>query len=188
MIFFIFAGHDTTSSCLCRCLFELTKHPEYRDQLREEVRQVLFGGGEIDTFLLEDKINPKTLEDMTFLKRIVKEALRINPPTSRSIGYSAVEDFTTSDGLFIPKDTMLEFNITAAHWDPKQWQQPDEFRPERFDPDHPMFKTPSGENRHSHTYVPFGFGMRSCAGQALAHMELKVFIIAFVTGLDWTGD
>jgi cytochrome P450 len=58
---------------------------------------------------------------MTFLSIFIKEVLRLNPPVFRSIGYSAVHDFTTSDGLFIPKDMVIEFNIAGVHANPNQW-------------------------------------------------------------------
>ena len=78
----------------------------------------MFGGDDVNPFEIENRFDTEKLEDMVFLKRFVKECLRINPPTFRSIGYSAVQDFTLSDGLHVPKDTMIEFNLTGAHWRP----------------------------------------------------------------------
>ena len=118
LVFFIFAGHDTTSAVLVRALMELTRNPEYRTQVLSEIQEHIFEGCDVIASEIEQRLDTEKLEEMTFLKRFVKECLRINPPTFRSIGYSAVKEFTLSDGLVVPKDAMIEFNLTSAHWRP----------------------------------------------------------------------
>jgi cytochrome P450 len=125
LVFYLFAGHDTSSSCFIRCIFELSRSEETREKLLKEIKVLESLGEDI-----ESSITSENIEEMTFLNIMIKETLRINNPVIRSIGYSAVSDFTTSDGLFIPKDQVIEFNLTSVHHNPDQWQCPDEFIPE----------------------------------------------------------
>jgi cytochrome P450 len=145
LIFYLFAGHDTSSSCFNRCVFELSRSEESRKGILKETEVHILNNGKESIEDFGSLITPERLEKMDYLNWFVKEALRINPPTMRSIGYSAVQDFTTSDGLKIYKDQMIEFNLSAAHHRPGQWITPEKFIPERFDPESPFFLTPKGK-------------------------------------------
>jgi cytochrome P450 len=45
--------------------------------------------------------------------------------------------------------------------------------PERFDPNSELSKAPSGKNRHSLSYIPFGGGARVCVGKTFAEIALR---------------
>ena len=64
-------------------------------------------------------------------------------------------------------------NIEAMHHDPEQWQSPEKFMPDRFDPQSPWFKKPNGENRHSLTFNPFLGGKRGCIGKTFAEVVIR---------------
>ena len=59
------------------------------------------------------------------------------------------------------------------HKDPTQWQSPEAFIPERFDPSSDYFKKPDGSKRHAWAYGPFLGGSRVCLGKSFADMILK---------------
>jgi cytochrome P450 len=134
---------------------------------------------------LREVLNVEILESMEYLGYVVKEALRYKPPGVRLLGYEAVEDVRLKCGVVIPRGTPVQFNIYGSHWNPNQWHTPNQFLPDRFNPDSPLFKTPNGEKRHPNTFCPFTFGLRACPGRALGMLEMKVLTVFVMTQLDW---
>ena len=72
-------------------------------------------------------------------------------------------------------------NVRGAHLNPLQWHYPMTFKPERFDPNSPLFLAPGGKPRSPYAYLPFTIGPRSCLGQTLALAEIKV-LLAYIFG------
>ena len=70
--------------------------------------------------------------------------------------------------------------IRTPHRCAKQWQKPDEFLPDRFNSDSPLFLTPEGKLRCTTAYIPFSLGPRSCLGKALALAELRALFVYFI--------
>jgi 26-hydroxylase len=71
-------------------------------------------------------------------------------------------------GYRIPKNTHVVPLLHAIHVDPKLWEAPHEFRPERF-------LSPEGKVVKPEYFLPFGVGRRMCLGDVLARMELFEF-------------
>ena len=115
----------------------------------------------------------------------IKEVLWFCPPASRSLGYIAMKDFIFKDGLWIQKGQIITINVLSAHFWPTEWQKAEEFLPERFDPNSPLFKTPEGKNWIPESFCPFIFGPRQCPGKVLALLELKVLLITVLLKLKW---
>jgi len=115
----------------------------------------------------------------------VKEILRVTPPASRSLGYIAMKDVVMKDGMIIKKGQIVVTNVLSAHFWPTQWQWPEEFLPERFDPNSSLFKTPDGKNWLTDAFCPFIFGPWQCPGKVLALLELKVMLITLLCNIDW---
>lgn len=70
---FMFEGHDTTTSAISFCLYEISRHPEVQQRLQQEIRDVLG----------EDRKSPVTLRDLgelKFMENVIKESLRLHPP------------------------------------------------------------------------------------------------------------
>ena len=78
--------------------------------------------------------------------------------------------FHLPGGYNVPKDTWVFINIWALHNDPEQWEEPEDFRPERFLDDQGKLgpKSPS--------YIPFSMGRRICLGEMLAKNALMLII------------
>ena len=77
-------------------------------------------------------------------------------------------------GLNIRKDDMLYINIGALASDPTQWQQPQKFIPERFDPKSRFFLTPEGKKRNPFAFCPFLGGSRICLGKTFVEEASKI--------------
>jgi cytochrome P450 len=151
------AGHETTSNSLTWTFYLLSQHPEIEAKLHEELDNVL--GGRVPT--LDD------LKQLKYTEMVVKESLRLYPP---AYGFSreATDEVTIGD-YTLPKRAGLSVMSFIAHRDPRWWDAPNEFIPERFSP----------ENEKNHTkyaYIPFGTGQRICVGSMFAMMEAQLIL------------
>lgn len=118
---FLLAGHETSSVALAWTLYELAKNPEIQTKAREEVLAVL--GKDLI-------IEWSKLDELKFLGNIVKESLRLHSPVYHVVR-QAIED-DVIDGYLIPKGTTVAVGIQTTHILGKYWNDPDSFRPERF--------------------------------------------------------
>ncbi|XP_071570996.1 cytochrome P450 4C1-like isoform X2 [Temnothorax nylanderi] len=160
---FMFAGHDTTAMGLCFILALLAEHNDIQDRVRNEV----------DTALQENeqKYTMKLLQDLPYLDRCIKEALRLYPSVYL-ISRIATEDVKLQSYL-VPAGTFLHLNIYGVHRDPNFWSNPEVFDPDRFLPE--KFR-----NRHPYSYLPFSAGPRNCIGQRFAMLEMKAMIAPLI--------
>ncbi|XP_022747979.1 cytochrome P450 81D1-like [Durio zibethinus] len=87
-------------------------------------------------------------------------------------------DHCTLGGYHIPKDTMLLVNAWAIHRDPKLWDEPTSFKPDRFE---------NGEIDHETNYklMPFGLGRRSCPGMDLARRAVGLVLGSLIQCFEW---
>ncbi|VAI30203.1 unnamed protein product [Triticum turgidum subsp. durum] len=103
------------------------------------------------------------------LTMVIQETLRLYPPAS-FVTREALEDLNLG-GIDIPKGTNIRVSIMLAHRDPSAWGADcDKFDPGRFGGGIARACKPH------HMYMPFGVGPRTCAGQNLAMVEVKVVL------------
>jgi 3-hydroxyphenylacetate 6-hydroxylase len=78
----------------------------------------------------------------------------------------------TCEGVVIPKGTVYFLNAWGCNMDEAVWDDPNEFRPERWleNPDAPMFT--------------YGLGYRMCAGSLLANRELYLVFIRMLNSFE----
>jgi len=154
------AGHETSANALSFALWELAKHPEVQERLYRECRTVL--GERLPA--AED------YGQLGYAAQVFAETIRIYPPvwvTART----AAEEYGYR-GIKIPKGAILLAPQIVAHRDPRFWDDPLRFDPQRF-----TEENKSGRPRFC--YFPFGAGARQCIGEGLAWME-GVLILSFV--------
>ncbi|GFQ04619.1 cytochrome p450 71a4 [Phtheirospermum japonicum] len=158
------AGTDTIHTALEWTIAELIKNPRTMKILQSEVRQVAGIKKEID----EDD-----LEKMTYLQAVIKESVRLHPPVPLLVPRESTQD-TKVMGYDIKAGTQVLINAWAIARDPTLWENPEEFRPERF-------LNSSIDFRGLHfELIPFGAGRRGCPGIsfALAVNELALAKLA----------
>ena len=63
--------------------------------------------------------------------------------------------------------------IEALHHNSSEWQRPEEYLPDRFNPESELYLTPSGKKRNPYSFVPFSGGKRICFGKTFAEMNLR---------------
>ena len=134
---------ESTANALTHMIWRLKKHPEILKKLKDEVSFELPDvGNTYEDF--ENLVTMENLDELKYLNYFVKEILRTQTPLFDSISYTNKEDLVFKSGLQIPKGTDISFALQLMSKHKWQWKNPEEFIPERFDPDDSMYKTPSG--------------------------------------------
>ncbi len=156
MLTIFLAGHDTTSGSISYSLYNLAKHPEYQERVKQEIRVFKQSGISINSLSL------KNLQ-LTFplLHKVILESWRLYPPAAGGFMRVAGEGATLA-GYQIPKGTCIITSILSIHRSKKIWgEKAMEFRPERFDED-----LSSAKN-----LVLFGEGQHKCHGFMFAEIQ-----------------
>jgi cytochrome P450 len=154
MIFLMMAAHDTTTSSLTSMTYELARHPEWQERVREEA--FALGKPWLD---FEDVERQKTLT------LVMKETLRRYPPLP-VIPRIAERDFEF-EGRRVPAGAMVIVAPIHTHHMPEWFPAPDVFDPERFAPER------AEHERHTHAWIPFGGGPHHCLGLRFAETQIK---------------
>jgi len=159
------AGHETTAIALSWTWWLLSRHPRVAREVRSELRHVL---GD----------RAPTVNDLRALARtqtVIQESLRLYPP-AWSLGREAREDLELG-GFRFRKGQQAWFCPWSIQRDPRWFDEPDAFRPERWDGD--LAKT-----LHRYAYFPFGGGPRLCIGQSFAQMEAVLILAVLARAWD----
>jgi len=152
------AGHETTSNALTWTFYLLAKHPEIQSKLHQE----------LDSVLGKNDAQFSHIADLPYTEMVIKESMRLLPPVWVLNTRQANEDIDVN-GFHFPKDKVVFLSPYANHRNPRYFEDPTRFDPERF----------SAEREKSipkHAYIPFGSGPRVCIGQSFAMMEAKIIL------------
>lgn len=113
------------------------------------------------------------LSKLNYTDLVMKETLRLHPSVPAFTRVMAKDD--ELDGHQIPAGTLLNIGVYALHHNPKYWNDPEKFDPERFS------REDEHAAGHSHyAYIPFSLGPRHCIGQMFAEFETKVLMSRFL--------
>jgi cytochrome P450 len=157
----LLAGHDTTALALTWALVLLAQHPDVEARLYAEVHNVLGG-------------RPPTSADaprLPYVEQVVTETLRLYP-SAWAIGREAVRD-TQLGGQRIPKGVNVVASPWVLHRDPRFFDAPAAFQPERW-------ANGLAQRLPRFAYVPFGGGQRVCIGNAFAQLEASLVLATIV--------
>ncbi|CAL5444663.1 unnamed protein product [Camellia sinensis] len=157
------AGTDTVFTTMEWTMAELLKHPQIMKKLQNEVRKIAKG---------KLNITEDDLENMYYLKAVIKESLRMHPPAPLLVPRESIQDTKVMDYDIIA-GTQVIVNAWAIARDPLLWEDPEEFRPERFLNSSIDFKG------HNFEFIPFGAGRRGCPGILFA-MNVNELALASV--------
>uniref|UniRef100_A0A1I8PV21 Cytochrome P450 n=1 Tax=Stomoxys calcitrans TaxID=35570 RepID=A0A1I8PV21_STOCA len=159
---FFIGGIETTSCTMSYALYELAKNHQIQDKAREEILQVLLKN--------QQQFNYECLKDLTYLKAIIQESLRLYPivPTMPRICRRKCTIKTDAkSAVTIKPDTPVLIPIYGVQHNPDFYPQPDRFLPERFTEE-------ENANRDPCTFLAFGGGPKICIGELLARMLITL--------------
>ncbi|MEL6537556.1 MAG: cytochrome P450 [Bacteroidota bacterium] len=159
-------GHETSSHTLSWGMLRLKQHPEVVEKLRAEVDRVAG----------TDPLQYEHLPQLRYTAMVVNEMMRIDSAVW-TIARTSLEAITFPNGQSFPANTQFMIPIYAIHRNPKYWDQPDQFIPERFENG-----VPKGSEKLK--FMPFGAGPRMCIGWNFAMMELVAILASLVRRFD----
>jgi len=151
------AGHETTAIALSWTFFLLARHPAADARLRAELAETI--GDRLPTVA--------DLPRLRWTEAVVKESLRVYPP-AYVIGREALADCEIA-GYPIRARTTVYFSPWVLHRDPRWFDRPREFLPERW-------LDGRAANLPKYVYIPFGGGPRVCIGERFAMMEATLVL------------
>ncbi|KAH7566499.1 hypothetical protein JRO89_XS08G0173000 [Xanthoceras sorbifolium] len=161
----ILAGSDTTMVTLTWALSLLLNNPQ-------ELRKVQ---NELHIQIGKDRpVDESDIKNLVYLQAVIKETLRLYPPSPVIGLHASIEDCTLSTGYHVRTGTRLMVNAWKIQRDGHVWSDPYKFQPERFLTSHRDIDF-KGQNFE---LIPFGSGRRSCPGISLA---LKVVHFALAS-------
>ncbi|KAJ0795139.1 putative cytochrome P450 [Helianthus annuus] len=161
-------GIDNTSTNLEWILSELIKNPRVMKKLQNEITEIAQG---------RSMISEEDLEKMQYLKAVVKENLRLHPPVPLLLPRVATQDAKLM-GYDVPSGTQVLVNVWKIGRDSRLWEEPEEFRPERFLTNAINYKG------HHFEWLPFGAGRRTCPGILFSVVILELAIANIVYKFD----
>jgi cytochrome P450 len=153
----LFAGHDTTASGLSWAWYLLARHPQVQDALHDEAAAHLAGRAP----------QAEDLPHLPLATAVFEEALRLYPPAPGLARRAVAPD--EIQGRPVPAKAIVMPSQWVIHRHPAYWDEPDQFRPERFLPGH-------ASERPKFAYFPFGGGPRVCIGNTFALTEAALVL------------
>jgi cytochrome P450 len=151
------AGYETTANLLAWTWWLLATHPEVERKLHQELDGLLAG-------------RPPAMDDLPRLRyagHVLTESLRLYPP-AWGMARLAIEDHEIA-GYPVPAGTGVAIAQWVVQRDPRWYEAPDEFRPERWEGD-------LQKRLPRFAYFPFGGGPRQCIGNMFALMEATLVL------------
>jgi sterol 14-demethylase len=162
VIWFMFAGHHTSSNTTAWTLLEIARNPQYKKRLFAEVDAL---------FESDESLSLKGLREIPLLDGFIREALRVHPPlnviTRRVMSDWRYKDYVVETG----KNVMVCPHISHKLAD--YFEDPEVFNPERPAPEH-LFAE-----------IPFGGGHHKCIGNAFAILQVKAILSTLLHSYDF---
>ncbi|KAJ1387943.1 Cytochrome P450 [Sesbania bispinosa] len=164
----ILGGSDTTAGTLTWAISLLLNNRQALKKAQEELDMNVG---------MDRQVEESDIKNLVYLQAIIKETLRLYPAGPLLGPREAQEDCNVA-GYHVPAGTRLVVNLWKIHRDPKIWEDPSVFKPERFLTSHEV--DVRGQNFE---LIPFGSGRRSCPGMSFAllvlHLTLARLLHAF---------
>ncbi|KAL6123224.1 hypothetical protein ACLB2K_075746 [Fragaria x ananassa] len=151
----------------------IVKYPTIQERLVAEIN------GDVEE---TEEVKEEDLQRMPYLKAVILEGLRRHRPAHFVVPHSVTQD-SVLDGYVVPKNVMVNFMVVDLGRDPEVWEEPMEFKPERF-----LSREGEGfdvTGSRETKMMPFGVGRRICPGLGLALLHLEYFVANLVWRFEW---
>ncbi|XP_068463018.1 cytochrome P450 77A1 [Phaseolus vulgaris] len=169
----ISAGTDTSATAVEWALFHLVTDQEIQERLYKEI---------VECVGKEGVVKESDVERMPYLSAVVKETFRRHPPSHFVLSHAATED-TKLGGYTVPKNASVEFYTAWLSEDPNMWEDPNEFRPERFLSGDGVDVDVTGTK--GVRMMPFGIGRRICPAWTLGILHINLLLAKMVQAFHW---
>ncbi|XP_065358585.1 probable cytochrome P450 12c1, mitochondrial [Calliphora vicina] len=170
----LIGGVEITSSILSAIMLCLATNPVKQQKLREEILNTI---GKTEKFTVENTKN------LPYLRACIKEAIRLYPVIFGNLRSTGMD--LCLSGYQIPKNTNVLLASNLLLQDEDYFPKPKEYIPERW------LREENGENdkisvknMHPFTFLPFGFGPRSCVGKRIVDLEMEITMANLVRNFE----
>ncbi|CAF2042713.1 hypothetical protein HID58_033838 [Brassica napus] len=163
-------GTDTSTNTIEFAMAELISNPKLMKRAQQELDEVV---GK------ENIVEESHITELPYILAIMKETLRLHPTIPLLVPHRPAETAVVG-GYAIPKDTKVFINVWSIQRDPNVWENPTEFRPERF-----LDNKSCDFTGTDYSFLPFGSGRRICAGVALAERMVLYTLATLLHSFDW---
>lgn len=161
---FVTAGYETTALQTAFTVVLLAIHQDVQEKAYKEIAEVFSP--------VQIIIDQESLTKLKYLDMVIKESMRLLPPVPL-IGRETLEELELND-LVVPKGVTLLINFFNLHRRKDIWgPDAEDFNPDRFLPENVA-------QRHSHSFLPFSGGPRSCIGKSYAMLAIKTLLMKFI--------
>jgi cytochrome P450 len=143
LVTLLLAGHETTATAVAWAVERLVRHPEKLERLVAEI-----GAGEGEDYM----------------QAVIHETLRVRPVVPMVV--RVLTEPLRVGAVELPAGTRVVPSIYLTNRNPRVYEAPEEFRPERF-----LDRQPD-----TFAWIPFGGGIRRCIGAAFAMFEMKLIL------------
>ncbi|XP_073158436.1 cytochrome P450 77A3 [Henckelia pumila] len=167
------AGTDTSATTLEWALLHLVQNQEIQAKLYKEI---------VDVVGKDGVMTESEVEKMPYLGAIVKETFRRHPPSHFLLSHAATKTIELG-GYTIPADANVEFYTAWLTEDPEMWQNPSEFKPERFLTGEGTEVDITGMKGVK--MLPFGAGRRICPAWSLGTLHVNLLLAKMVQSFKW---
>jgi cytochrome P450 len=157
MMTLFLAGHETTANALTWTWLLLAEHPDVDARLAAELHDVLDGRAP----------TAADLPHLPYTDMVIRESMRLYPPAP-GVAREPTEDVTIG-GYVVPKGSLISIITSSLHRDPRFFEEPDRFDPDRFAAGW-LDRVPR------YAYLPFGGGPRVCIGNGFAMTEARLIL------------
>ncbi|CAD5168988.1 unnamed protein product [Musa acuminata subsp. malaccensis] len=165
------AGGETTATTLEWIMSELMRNPGAMKRVQQEVRETVGGKG---------RVREEDINEMKYLRMIIKETLRLHPPLPLLLPRECQEPREIL-GYQIPEKTRVLVNVWALGRDPRHWDDAAMFKPERFD----RGSSTVDFKGNNFEFIPFGAGRRMCPGIAFGMASVELPLASLLYHFDW---
>ncbi|XP_063366352.1 cytochrome P450 6B2-like [Cydia amplana] len=163
---FFSAGFETSSNSSSYMLHELAYHPQYQKKCQEEIDEVLAR--------YENKLCYDAIKEMKYLAMCYSETLRVFPAAGFLMRKCQKPYIIPGTDITLDPGVKVVVPVKSFHKDPLYWEDPEQFRPDRFHPDN-MAKI------NKNIYLPYGDGPRKCIGERLGIMQSLAGLAALLS-------
>ncbi|GIZ39957.1 hypothetical protein CKM354_000331600 [Cercospora kikuchii] len=168
-------GADTTRYTLQGFIKAMAMFPEVQRKAQEE----------IDSIVPSDELpSGKHLKEMKYINCTAKETVRWMPTAINGAIPHAAMNEDHYHGYRIPKGATIVLAVWSANHNPKDFDEPREFRPERQDPNTTIFESQNVAKPSDRGQWGFGSGRRICPGMHVAHNTLLLSISRILWAFD----
>ncbi|KAJ0116066.1 hypothetical protein J7T55_005012 [Diaporthe amygdali] len=161
----VISGSEPIATALAATMYYLLKNPECLAKLQHEIRS---------TFTSDQEITGETTSRLEYLNGVIEEGIRLFPPSV--VVLARYSPGATIGGHYVPPGVSVFNNGYTMSRDPRYWEKPEAFRPERWIGD-------SRDERRASQ--PFSTGPRGCLGINLVYLDVRLTMAKLVLHYDW---